>query len=158
MGITVNTSDNRYSVRVGKQPTIVPSPVFSQSPVVGSVPTTVLNMPVLSPPPVVNVDVRVGPSGPAGPAGQTGAIGPQGPAGTGGGGGGGPSPTYDVITDLVSATTGYVGKADIGSVASNPVWQIQKMVMDSNGGVTLQWAGLAAFNQVWNNRTSLTYA
>lgn len=151
MGITVSNSNNNFSVRVGKPPAVVPTPVQARPPSVNPVLSPILEIPVNIPQPAVGVDIRIGPKG------EPGSNGAVGPAGATGGGGGGSTP-YDVITDVVSGTLAYVGKANIGSVTSASVWQIQKLVTDVNGGVTLQWAGLAAFNQVWDNRASLTYA
>jgi hypothetical protein len=65
--------------------------------------------------------------------------------------------TLTVRLDEVSDTLFYVGKAVVGSVDANAVWQI---VRYTQTGVILksEYAnGAEAFNQIWNNRTSLTY-
>jgi hypothetical protein len=65
--------------------------------------------------------------------------------------------TLTVRLDQVSDTLFYVGKAVVGSVDANAVWQI---VRYTTTGVILksEYAnGAEAFNQVWNDRTTLTY-
>lgn len=62
-----------------------------------------------------------------------------------------------IILDEAVAGTTYVGKAPVGSAASDAVWQIMKMV-ESAGVTTITWAdGDTVFNNVWNDRASLTY-
>ena len=60
---------------------------------------------------------------------------------------------FDDAGSLIS----YIGKATIGSATSGAVWQIQKM--DETGGdVIITWAdGDDSFNNIWDNRSSLTY-
>ncbi len=61
------------------------------------------------------------------------------------------------LDESVSGTT-YVGKAPVGSVGSAAVWQIFKMV-EAAGVTTITWAdGDTAFNNIWDNRASLTYS
>ena len=50
----------------------------------------------------------------------------------------------------------YVGEASIGSATSSAVWRIRKI--DNTSGLILEWAGAGAFNQIWDNRASLTYS
>lgn len=50
----------------------------------------------------------------------------------------------------------YVGEASIGTATSASSWRIKKV--DSTTGIVLQWAGTGIFNQVWDNRASLTYS
>lgn len=50
----------------------------------------------------------------------------------------------------------YVGIAAVGSLTASAAWQVKKI--DQTSGVVITWAGSAAYNQVWDNRTSLTYA
>ena len=67
------------------------------------------------------------------------------------------STPYALQLDNTSTTNmTYIGKAAVGSLTSSAVWQIQKL--DQTSGLIITWAGAAAFNQIWNNRTSLTYA
>jgi hypothetical protein len=49
----------------------------------------------------------------------------------------------------------YIGKALVGSDESAAVWQIAKL--DTSSGLTKTWAG-TGFDQVWANRTTLTYS
>jgi hypothetical protein len=49
----------------------------------------------------------------------------------------------------------YVGEASIGTTTSAASWRIKKI--DSTTGIVLQWAGTGVFDQVWDNRASLTY-
>ncbi len=50
----------------------------------------------------------------------------------------------------------YVGEASIGTVTSASLWRIKKV--DNSSGIVLQWAGSGAFDQVWDNRASLSYS
>jgi hypothetical protein len=50
----------------------------------------------------------------------------------------------------------YVGEAAIGTATSAASWRIKKV--DSTSGVVIQWAGAGTFNQIWDNRASLTYS
>lgn len=60
---------------------------------------------------------------------------------------------YDVSNNPI-----YVGKAEVGSLKSQPKWQIKKLTYDvSNNPTDIQWASQGAFNQIWDNRTSLSY-
>ncbi len=64
---------------------------------------------------------------------------------------------YDLILDdYTTANITYIGKATIGSATSAAVWQIEKL--DETTGLIITWAGVTdLFNQIWDNRTSLTY-
>ncbi len=94
-------------------------------------------------------------------------------AGGGGGGGGGDASAANQViansylnqinqklankalrVDVVSSTIIYVGEADIGSSNASAVWKIQRI--DLSSGVSITFAS-DLFNQVWNNRSSLTY-
>ncbi len=50
----------------------------------------------------------------------------------------------------------YVGEAAIGTATSAPLWRIKKV--DTTSGIIIQWAGTGVFDQVWDNRASLTYS
>lgn len=67
---------------------------------------------------------------------------------------------YTTRLDTVS-TTGvtYVGKASVGSATSQPVWQIQKLDESlTPETLIITWAnGNPNFNNVWDNRTLITY-
>ena len=59
--------------------------------------------------------------------------------------------------DEASATVTYVGKALLGSASSAAVWQIQKITVASTV-TSITWADSDAdFNNVWDDRASLTY-
>lgn len=52
----------------------------------------------------------------------------------------------------------YVGNAVAGSVTSASVWQIKKIV-ESAGDITITYAdGDSLFDNIWDNRASLTYS
>jgi hypothetical protein len=57
--------------------------------------------------------------------------------------------------DVVDTVT-YLGEASIGSATSSAVWRIKKIV-ETGDDVSITYAG-GKFNQVWDNRASLTYA
>jgi phage-related protein len=78
--------------------------------------------------------------------------------GGGGGGGGGIAPSYAVHIDDVS-TPGviYIGKAATAATTSTPVWQLAKL--DTSSGLIKTWAdGDASFDNVWDDRTTITYS
>jgi hypothetical protein len=66
--------------------------------------------------------------------------------------------TKTTITDQASSSVLYVGKADVGSLTSAPAWQIKKLT--SSGGITTtQYAdGNSNYDNVWDNRASLSYS
>ncbi|MBF0371246.1 MAG: hypothetical protein HQL52_17495 [Magnetococcales bacterium] len=53
----------------------------------------------------------------------------------------------------------YVGQAIPGSTTGDAVWQVKRITYDGNQNPTvIEFAGVAAsFNQVWDDRASLTY-
>lgn len=56
------------------------------------------------------------------------------------------------------STITYVGKAVAGSSLASAVWQI-KQITDTSGDLSIQFAdGDSNFNNVWNNRESLSYS
>lgn len=62
------------------------------------------------------------------------------------------------IDDVSTTSVTYIGKAPIGSATSSAVWQVQKL--DQSGTPitsVITWAGTGGFNQIWSDRTSLTY-
>lgn len=64
---------------------------------------------------------------------------------------------YTVRVDTVS-TTYYIGRALVGSSESSSVWQVKKIV-DSSGDITITYAdGNANYDNVWDNRLSLSYS
>lgn len=60
--------------------------------------------------------------------------------------------------DEVDSSTTYIGKAFPGSATTDALWQIKRIVV--NGTVTsITYAGGDdAFNQVWDDRASLSYS
>lgn len=62
------------------------------------------------------------------------------------------------LIDVASTTTTYIGNAAFGSATSSPVWQISR-VLTSGTLTSIQFAGgTDGFNQIWDNRASLTYS
>lgn len=60
------------------------------------------------------------------------------------------------IDDSTTANTTYIGKAVIASASSGAVWQVAKL--DTSSGLVKTWAdGNALFDNIWDNRASLTY-
>lgn len=60
--------------------------------------------------------------------------------------------------DAVGADLSYVGKAVAGTATSAAVWQIKKLVFNTEGDVTTTFAdGNADFDNIWDDRASLTY-
>jgi hypothetical protein len=69
------------------------------------------------------------------------------------------SPTAKIVDDVSTANVTYIGVAPVGSLVSDALWSIKKI--DESGSpntVVITWAGGGEFDQVWNNRLSLTYA
>ena len=63
---------------------------------------------------------------------------------------------YDQDAD--PPTVAYLGQALPGVATTSPAWRIQKLVFNAQGDVTCTWAdGNADFDNVWDNRASLTY-
>jgi hypothetical protein len=61
------------------------------------------------------------------------------------------------IDDATTANITYIGKATIGSATSSAVWQIQRL--DESSGLVKTWADSnASFDNVWDDRASLSYA
>lgn len=69
----------------------------------------------------------------------------------------GGSAKYALRLDEASATVTYVGEAAIGSATASAVWRIKKL--DSTSGLVITWAdGDELFDNVWDNRASLSYS
>lgn len=61
-----------------------------------------------------------------------------------------------LLLDQASATLAYIGEASPASSTSAAVWRIRKL--DTTSGVQLLYAdGNTQFDNVWDNRASLTY-
>lgn len=58
--------------------------------------------------------------------------------------------------DQVTSTLFYVGEATFAASTSSPLWRIRKI--DTTTGVDVRWAdGNSNYDNVWDNRASLTY-
>ena len=64
---------------------------------------------------------------------------------------------YTIRIDTVSPTLTYIGEASAGASNADAIWRIRKL--DTTGTVlSVFWAdGDLKFDNVWNNRASLTY-
>ena len=61
-----------------------------------------------------------------------------------------------VRLDDASATVSYVGEAAAGSAESAAAWRVKRI--DESAGTSILWAdGDTNFDNVWDDRTSLTY-
>lgn len=61
--------------------------------------------------------------------------------------------------DQVNSTTAYAGKALPGTLTSSANWQIKKLTFGTDGDVTTQFAdGDSNFDNIWDNRASLSYS
>ena len=65
----------------------------------------------------------------------------------------------DSRIDYASSTISYFGSASPGSATSSSKWQIRRQTKDSQGRTTkIEFAAQkASFDQVWDNRATLTY-
>ena len=64
---------------------------------------------------------------------------------------------YTSRTDYIDAATTYEGEAVPGSATSAAVWRVKK-IATLLGDVAVTWAdGNANFDNIWDNRVSLTY-
>lgn len=65
---------------------------------------------------------------------------------------------YSLEYDYVDSTTSYRGEAEPGSATSAAAWRISKITV-SGDDLTITWAdGSADFNQIWDDRASLSYS
>jgi hypothetical protein len=65
--------------------------------------------------------------------------------------------TFATRVDEASGTVTYVGQAPTGTATSAALWQIQKI--DTSSGTAVTWAdGDAGFDNVWDDRATLTYS
>ena len=64
------------------------------------------------------------------------------------------------LKEVGVVTTIYRGWADYGSDETNPLWRIQKIVLDETSGLTLTdgMAGDGDFNEIWTDREGLSYS
>lgn len=74
-----------------------------------------------------------------------------------GGGGGGSIDSKLLQVDAVGTTT-YVGYAEAGTLTSGATWAIKKIV-ETGSDVSITWAdGNTTFDNIWDNRLTLTYS
>ena len=60
--------------------------------------------------------------------------------------------------DAVDPTVNYLGYAAVGAQTSAAVWQIKRLTLVGDS-VTAEWAdGNAEFDNIWDNRASLSYS
>jgi len=73
-------------------------------------------------------------------------------------GGSAEMPVYAKIIDDLEDGTTYIGEADAGSSESDPVWRI-KQIVETGPDVKITWAdGDTNFDNIWDNRASLSYS
>jgi hypothetical protein len=62
------------------------------------------------------------------------------------------------LIDQVDSNTTYIGVGKTGEATSSAVWQIRKL-LTSGTVTTIKYAnGSDAYNQIWDNRSSLSYS
>lgn len=61
-----------------------------------------------------------------------------------------------VVDDSTTPNTVYIGYAEIGSATSAAVWKIKK-IATATGAVTTWADGDDQYDNIWDNRVSLTY-
>jgi hypothetical protein len=62
---------------------------------------------------------------------------------------------YATRLDEISTTVNYIGSAPVGSATSSATWLIKRLTV--SGTQTIIQFASASYNQVWDNRASLTY-
>lgn len=69
------------------------------------------------------------------------------------------SELYISEVDFITDDELYRGEAVPGSLTSAPAWRIRHIVIAADGDVSTRFAdGDTNFNNVWNNRASLSYS
>lgn len=65
---------------------------------------------------------------------------------------------YAIRLDEASTTITYIGEAAAGSSSASAVWKVKRLT-DSSGDITIEFAdGNANYDNVWDNRASLSYS
>lgn len=69
-------------------------------------------------------------------------------------------PKQKILVDPVSSLLSYIGWANGGTATSASIWEIAKIEYDAGGNfISLKWAdGNGNFNNIWDNRATLTYS
>lgn len=65
---------------------------------------------------------------------------------------------YSAVTDEVSSSLLYSGLAAPGSAGASAVWRIKRVQVTGNVTATTWADGNTNFDNVWNNRASLSYS
>lgn len=65
---------------------------------------------------------------------------------------------YITMVDVASSTVTYLGSAAAGSATSAAVWKIKKVLVASTITTISFASGSTAFDQIWDNRASLSYS
>lgn len=68
------------------------------------------------------------------------------------------SPTKTLAIDEVDATLTYLGVAKVGTLTSAARWQIKKIAKTGNVSLFQFADGDERYDNVWDNRASLTYS
>lgn len=67
------------------------------------------------------------------------------------------SKAFAVRTEQATSTVLYVGRATAGTASASALWQVMKI--DTTSGVVVTWAdGNGDFDNIWDNRASLSYS
>lgn len=68
------------------------------------------------------------------------------------------SQIYAKRVDFINDNLLYKGEAIVGTAPSVSSWRIVRISIGNDGDVTNEWAdGNANFDNIWDNRTGLTY-
>jgi hypothetical protein len=66
---------------------------------------------------------------------------------------------YKIIVDEASATVTYIGYASPNALTYSPVWKILRITISGSTIYTTESAdGDHEFNNIWDNRASLSYS
>jgi hypothetical protein len=61
--------------------------------------------------------------------------------------------------DVASTTVTYIGKAEVGAAPDAATWKIMRLTSTTEGDLTIEYAdGDAGYDNVWDDRASLTYS
>lgn len=60
---------------------------------------------------------------------------------------------YTKRVDFISDNLLYKGEAEVGSLSSNPVWRIRRIILDDTGDMIEAWAdGNSNFDNIWDKQ------